>query len=843
MKIRILVAFVLAVLTAALAPAQIFAASKPVYISDVMVGMGETAEEAKAALTSEGYTVLDRNLNEGAGSAFKTDKFVYIGYKTTADPDEAITDLAVMNMNGGYSFTDYEVLMNKYRDSQIRPFINKFMAAIKEYRVNYESDIPGNKAKADFAYSILSHIKEDDSGSNMGDLLLKPTKEELGMTDAEYKALPKEEKSQIVDLTTAIMQGNTQVVYLMEQMLAISTDTSETTWLERLSDLGPDGLDVKYAEAGVRPTEANREMAALYSDTVKTILAGWVDFRAELLEFDMEFKSSSGGETGEVEDVDFSQLVNYDVPEVESTGEKPDLEQASEEVDSLVDSMASMMSSGEQLYSETEGSDIAGIYGIITSLPYGDGTLFDFFTLEYSEVSGDNISALYPLASTLTEGQTAALDLLPLRLLVQIGATVTDAFEQFSPENSNMFEGLDFIGGISIYLDVNRELFSDKVAFTSEALRKGLDKENGWMTPDQDLLGLSRLTTLSWAVSGFFGALTLVSVLKTVTLDAQYKLASDQSWEITKSVTNFFDNCNDISGSSSKLYDMSRISIVKDARPGFTKVVFECDEILEGSDYVMGTETMERYYDSSYTFQDGYDSIQELEDEYEKVKMSKDKALGRWGTMEVVFGVVFAVITLVSIGLTIYDLYRYYNVNYAPIPKYIVDGKDITATDENGNQIVVRNDSAYFTVAPTNRPDTAENHESLKDYADLNGDAGKEWLALYYAKQDGGEPILADSFKVVTGSISIPDGYSTGIHSFGSKAAANLTDSRYTYNDDLGGIYVYFKTQPTAAPSTTASVFSGGTIALVGVGGALVGAAIGASAVTLIKRKKEPQPA
>ena len=74
---------------------------------------------------------------------------------------------------------------------------------------------------------------------------------------------------------------------------------------------------------------------------------------------------------------------------------------------------------------------------------------------------------------------------------------------------------------------------------------------------------------------------------------------------------------------------------------------------------------------------------------------------------------------------------------------------------------------------------------------------------------------------------------------FGSNAAANLTDSRYTYNDKLNGIYVYFKTE-SAPAADTASVFSGGALALVGVGGALVGAALGALAVNLVKRKKKP---
>lgn len=61
------------------------------------------------------------------------------------------------------------------------------------------------------------------------------------------------------------------------------------------------------------------------------------------------------------------------------------------------------------------------------------------------------------------------------------------------------------------------------------------------------------------------------------------------------------------------------------------------------------------------------------------------------------------------------------------------------------------------------------------------------------------------------GSTALPEDYTTGIHMIGEKSAVNMTDSRYTYNDDMNGIYVYYKTG-TSASSGTASSFSGGCI-------------------------------
>ncbi|MBR6315190.1 MAG: hypothetical protein IKR49_11220, partial [Clostridia bacterium] len=411
-------------------PVRTFAASKPAYISDVMVGMGETAEEAKKALTDAGYTVFDKNLNEGAGSAMKTEKFVYLGYKTTENSLEALTDLAVMNMNGGYSFSDYAVLMDKYRDSQIKPFVDSFLASIEEYRANYNSDIDANRAKAEYAYTVLSKIFNEDCGNNMAELLLNPTKEELGLTDEQYKALSAEEKKTTVDLTTTLMQGNTQVVMLLEQMLALATDANETTWLQRLSALGPEGLDEQYAQAGVRPADASREMASLYNDTARALLGSWEATRTMLLDYEASLAGESDEKDAEPQDV--SELLQVGVGDVE-----PNEVNVADPGD-MVDMINRNMEASVELAEGTADARAAALYAVLRETPYGDGTMYDFFTKPYDEVSGENISALYPMVSTLTDGQIAAIDFLPLTTMLQIGATDCESYIDCGLENSDL---------------------------------------------------------------------------------------------------------------------------------------------------------------------------------------------------------------------------------------------------------------------------------------------------------------------------------------------------------------------------------------------------------------------
>ncbi|MBR3289688.1 MAG: hypothetical protein IKI63_02795, partial [Clostridia bacterium] len=443
----------------------------------------------------------------------------------------------------------------------------------------------------------------------------------------------------------------------------------------------------------------------------------------------------------------------------------------------------------------------------------------------------------------------------------------------------------------------------------------------GWMDPDSDLLGLSRLTALSWAA-------TAVSL--TTTLVAAYKVSNNLKLSNAvvaagQTIGQFAQKTlNELSGMSFASVDFGPLSfseadlfdelmnytkfsterVVGGIRLGYT---FKMDDFKRFSDYAGelfgGAEELDTSVDfvdmsmndfanrikttthgnaavsSTNVLDDGYEIIKDLHnsaageglDDYmvtanqkitvelstevkdvlnydvdEAANLNKQlddyneslaDSSAKWGKLKTAGTVITALLAIGSIALTAYDLYRYYNVDYTPIPQYIVDEADITYTDADGSKLVTRNDTAYYRAVLTNRPESHDQYKSLNNYADLNGDAGKEWLALYCAQQDGGEPILADSFQVVTGSTSIPEGYTKGIHMFGSNAAANLTDSRYTYNDDLNGIYLYFKTEAAAAAGT-ASAFSRGSYAMVGGSGLVIGAALGAALTSLIKRKK-----
>ena len=218
--------------------------------------------------------------------------------------------------------------------------------------------------------------------------------------------------------------------------------------------------------------------------------------------------------------------------------------------------------------------------------------------------------------------------------------------------------------------------------------------------------------------------------------------------------------------------------------------------------------------------------------------------------LSVGFAVVSALLAGFSIYTTVTEMMEYYRVKFAPIPKYIVEKTDITATDtKTGKEMMIQNQTAYYRYVPCNRTDGSsnvekKNHEILLDRADLNGDVGQQWLALYSVKYENGMPILADSLKLKLGKGDAPEGYSTGIHMFGDEAVQNLTDASKSmplcYNDPHEGTYVFFKRDTTPVKGLIAgSVFSGGSLLL----GAILGLIAGVGLTMLItfssKKRRE----
>ena len=167
----------------------------------------------------------------------------------------------------------------------------------------------------------------------------------------------------------------------------------------------------------------------------------------------------------------------------------------------------------------------------------------------------------------------------------------------------------------------------------------------------------------------------------------------------------------------------------------------------------------------------------------------------------------------------------------------MVDEKDITAFNATGEKVVIKNQAAYYKAALCNRTG-GDYYDTVGNTGDLNGYVGKQWLALYAAKNEAESPVLADSLKY-TGSAEIPSGYKTGIHSFGTDAAENLNNTLYVWKSTAPGVYVYFKTEEPAFASAAGSSFTAGSVAIAGAAGLALGALAASLGMKISKKRKD----
>ena len=100
-SVKTITAFILVLTMAMLLPVQT-AASATVgkYVSELYVAYGKDADAAKKTLSDKGYTPVDGNLNKNG------DTYVMMGYKTTDEIRDSVTDIAVMNMDGNFNTTE-----------------------------------------------------------------------------------------------------------------------------------------------------------------------------------------------------------------------------------------------------------------------------------------------------------------------------------------------------------------------------------------------------------------------------------------------------------------------------------------------------------------------------------------------------------------------------------------------------------------------------------------------------------------------------------------------------------------------------------------------------------------
>ena len=739
------------------------------YVSDVIVsyGEGDAAEaDAKSWLTQNGYTVIDTNLNAGAESkasasalqwatGARSARAVYLGYKTTTDSSQAITSLKAMNMTGSYSFDSYQEVLDKLAD-EIKAFMNDLEITLNEWRENYKA----GRGKAVEAYYLLQLMySPDNNNMRMGDLLLNETKEELG--DTAYNKLSDEEKLLHADMTTILMQGNSDAMKYIEQLLAMGADTdTEKTWLDRLCTMGSyddmmDALEERAEADGDTfiPSEAAAELASMY-DTAAQILA------VKITSLQESFKAyKESGTTLQDDESKIQSFLDKNVKDgVSATVE--------------------------------EWLSVGTLYEALAAYKYPsadnpDRTLQDFFMEEFDANDADSRSQLYPMAAALSDGQRSVLEFASMIELLSQGI-ITDE------EAENSLTGLkgyvEYGEAISVFAGVDRSIFdSSSTALTSSARELQNSSQKSY-TEGMFGTAFSLTTTISAAIFAVSALATVgcgitVGVLKSATagktLYENYmtKLAADAAVDpdIASEVERYAAEMVNVNYDN---VDAALVNIITDA-------------------YRKGTPAARQYLGNDV------DALLDY--------CNNDQIIDSKATILKGFKIATGVLVVVTIALGVWtvisgiqDLKAYYNrdMDLYPIPDNIVD----EAEAADGSMTYT-----YYKAVQSNRVEKGftEDREALKNNADLNGDLGKEWLALYYTKDaSAGSPIVVSDlsgFTVVKGQEATPEG-GVALTIFDQVSPVNLTNEDWVWNDKTGGLYLYYTVDTGAV---TASVFSG----------------------------------
>lgn len=185
------------------------------YISEIYVCISTDRARATAYLEDAGYLVVDQDLNVGAGTESLG---VFVGLKTTRDPQEAITDIALLPMNGGYSYADIRVLNSFLQGEALTSAVEALQCAAGELSVAVRE---GSKPAA-WAREVLNRFYDPETGSLLGDLMLSDPSAML--------------------LTRILTQGNLSVLSLLFQVLYIGTgDASGNALASALQGKDPQG--------------------------------------------------------------------------------------------------------------------------------------------------------------------------------------------------------------------------------------------------------------------------------------------------------------------------------------------------------------------------------------------------------------------------------------------------------------------------------------------------------------------------------------------------------------------------------------------------------------------------
>ena len=256
---------------------NVSAATAEEFISEVALIYKDSVEDAKKAIEGTDWKLYEQDLNPKADYMF--DDGVYLIYKTSTNVEDAITDLRVMDMYGGYSTTNYQQQLEKTRSLYMQA-IADLRVAVNEFKELYEA----GDEMAKLAYRQMNYYKDvktvggTETDMLMGDFFLN---------------LPTDEK-----IVQVFMEGNSFVIGNLVSLIAVGiSGASENTLSTRIAE--------KYA---IKDTLTDTE----YYDAAAALATSFASIKAKLLRYDALFEEYNLDDE-EMTDEEFTFITEYAV--------------------------------------------------------------------------------------------------------------------------------------------------------------------------------------------------------------------------------------------------------------------------------------------------------------------------------------------------------------------------------------------------------------------------------------------------------------------------------------------------------------------------------------------------
>ena len=230
---------------------NVSAAKSEEFVSEVALIYEDSVEDAKDAIAGTDWKLWEQDLNANADYMF--DDGVYLIYKTSTNVEDAITDLRVMDMYGGFSVSNYEKQLEASR-AQYVAMIKELSKATAEFQTLYAA----GDAMAKLAYRQMNYYKDVKTTNG--------TETDMLMGDF-FLNMPTDEK-----VVQVLFEGNSYVVANLITLLAIGiSGEDENTLSAKVAEL--------YAIKGTLTDEE------YYEDAV-ALFTALTSIRAKLLRYD-----------------------------------------------------------------------------------------------------------------------------------------------------------------------------------------------------------------------------------------------------------------------------------------------------------------------------------------------------------------------------------------------------------------------------------------------------------------------------------------------------------------------------------------------------------------------------